>query len=110
MKKPLQLPPPSKKIPQDAARAVKCVDSLKTQAVTAKTLNDLLGLPGMRITRFAVEEENKEQYLHLFCEHEHGVAICPHCLQVMNQVHEEKKRCVRHLGNEDVGAFSSTAL
>ncbi len=97
MKKPPQLPAPSKKIPRDAARAVKRVDSLTTQEVTAKTLSSLLGLPGMRVTRFAVEEENKEQYLHLFCEHEHDVAICPRCLEVMNEVHEEKERCVRHL-------------
>ena len=97
MKKPLQLPPPSRKIPKDAARAVKRVDSLKTQAVTAKTLSELLGLPGMRVTRFAIEEENEEQYLHLFCEHDRDVAICPRCLKATNQVHEEKERCVRHL-------------
>lgn len=97
MKKPLQLPPPSRKIPKDAARAVKRVDSLKTQAVTAKTLSELLGLPGMRVTRFAIEEENEEQYLHLFCEHDRDVAICPRCSKATNQVHEEKERCVRHL-------------
>ena len=98
MKKPLQLPaPPSKKIPKDAARAVKRVDSLTTQAVTAKTLSDLLGLPGMRFTRFAIEEENEEQYLHLFCEHEHDVAMCPRCLKATTRVHEEEDRCVRHL-------------
>jgi transposase len=97
MKKPLQLPPPSRKIPKDAARAVKRVDSLKTQAVTAKTLSELLGLPGMRVTRFAIEEENEEQYLHLFCEHDHDVAICPRCLKATNEIHEKKERCVRHL-------------
>lgn len=97
MKKPPQLPPPSRKIPKDAARAVKRVDSLKTQAVTAKTLSELLGLPGMRVTQFAIEEENEEQYLHLFCEHDHEVAICPRCLKATNKVHEKKDRCVRHL-------------
>jgi transposase len=91
------LPPRSCKIPRDAARAVKRVDSLKTQAVTAATLSDLLGLPGMRVTRFAIEEENGEQYLHLFCEHENDVAICPRCLKATHQPHEEKERCVRHL-------------
>jgi transposase len=97
MKKPPRLPPPSKKIAKDAAQAVKRVDSLTTQAVTAKTLSELLGLPGMRVTRFAVEEENKEQHLHLFCEHEHDVAICPCCMTATTEVHEEKERCVRHL-------------
>jgi len=65
--------------------------------VTAKTLSELLGLPGMRVIRFAIEEENKEQYLHLFCEHDNNVAICPRCLQATTQVHEVKERCVRHL-------------
>jgi transposase len=97
VKKLPHLPPPSKKIPRDPARAVNRVDDLKTKAVTAKTLSDLLGLPGMRVVRFAIEEENQEQHLHLFCEHEYDVAICPHCLQTTTQVHEQKKRCVRHL-------------
>ncbi|MDY6875224.1 MAG: transposase family protein [Chloroflexota bacterium] len=76
---------------------MKRVDSLTTQAVTAKTLSDLLELPGMRVTRFAIEEENKEQYLHLFCEHEHDVGMCPRCLKATTRVHEEEDRCVRHL-------------
>ena len=97
MKMPPQLPPPRKKIAKDAAQAVKRVDSLTTQAVTAKTLSELLGLPGMRVTRFAVEEENKEQCLHLFCEHEHDVAICPRCMTATTEIHEQKDRCVRHL-------------
>jgi transposase len=97
MKECPQLPPPAKKIAKDAAQAVKRVNSLTTQAVTAKTLSELLGLPGMRVTRFAMEEESKEQYLHLFCEHEHDVAICPRCLKATIEVHEEKERCVRHL-------------
>jgi len=46
MKMDPQLPPPRKKIAKDAAQAMKRVDSLTTQAVTAKTLSDLLGLPG----------------------------------------------------------------
>lgn len=91
------LPPPSKKIARDAARAVKRVDRLTTQAVTAKTLSDLLGLPEMRVTRFAVEEEDQEQYLHLFCEHKHDVGICPRCLKATTEIHEKKDRCVRHL-------------
>jgi len=96
MKK-IYLPLPSKKIPKDAARAVNRVDSLTTQAVTAETLSALLGLPGMVVTRFAIEEENKEQYLHLFCEHEQKMSICPDCLKVTTAVHEKENRCVRHL-------------
>jgi len=51
----------------------------------------------MIVTRFAIEEENKEQYLHLFCEHEYDVAICPRCLKTTTAVHENDERCVRHL-------------
>lgn len=97
MKKPPLLPPPSRKMAKDAAQAVKRVDSLTTQAVTARTLSELLGLPGMRVIRFAVEKEKSEQYLHLFCEHEHGVAMCPRCLNATTAIHEQKERCVRHL-------------
>jgi len=74
---------------------VKRVDSLTTQAVTAETLSELLDLPGMRVPRFAIEEEEGEQYLHLFCEHD--VAMCPRCMQVTSEIHEQKDRCVRHL-------------
>ena len=97
MKKLPHLPRPPKKIPKDAARAVNRVDSLATQAVTATTLSDLLGLPGMIVTRFAIEEENQERSLHLFCEHEYEVTICPRCLKATSQIHERENRCVRHL-------------
>jgi transposase len=92
-----QLPAPRKKRAKDAAQAVKRVDSLRLQAVTSETLSELLGLPGMRVSRFAVEEEGEEKYLHLFCEHEHEVAICPRCMQAATGGHEQKERCVRHL-------------
>ena len=52
-------------------------------------------LIGRKLT--AIEKENKEQYLHLFCEHEHDVAICPRCLKATTEIHEEKDRGVRHL-------------
>jgi transposase len=97
MKIPPQLPPPRKKRAKDAAQAVKRVDSLTLQAVTSETLSELLGLPGMRVSRFALEEEGEEQYLHLFCEHEHDVAICPRCMQVASGSHDQEDRCVRHL-------------
>ena len=97
MKKLPHLPKPPKKTPRDAARAVKRVDTLTVQSVTATTLSDLLGLPGMIVTRFAIEEENKEQTLHLFCDHEREVAICPRCLTATSRIYEKKDRCVRHL-------------
>lgn len=98
MKKALpQLPAPRRKISKDAARAVKRTGELALQNVTAETLNELLDLPGMRITHFAIEVEDEQQYLHLFCEHQHQVALCAECQQLSDKVHESTARCVRHL-------------
>jgi transposase len=92
-----QLPAPKKKLPKDAARAVKRTDNLNLQEVTAETLSDLLDLPDMRVIRYAIEEENQERFLHVFCEHAQAVALCPRCLTASNDVHDVKERCVRHL-------------
>ena len=93
----LLLSPPPEAVVKDAARAVKRVGSLNIQVVTAETLSNLLGLPGMKVMRFAIERQGEEKYLHLFCEHEHDVAICPRCLEVMAGGYDHKDRCVRHL-------------
>lgn len=92
-----QLPVLRKKIPTDAARAVKRQGALVLRSVTAETLNALLDLPGMRITHFALETEGPTPCLHLFCEHRHPIAICPECLKATDKIHEIKDRCVRHL-------------
>ena len=76
---------------------VKRVDNLKTQDVTAETLTELLGLPGVQVLRIGFEEENEKKYLHLFCEHEHDVALCPRCMKATSAIHEQTERCVRHL-------------
>ena len=93
----LLLSPPIQVVVKDAARAVKRVDSLAVQMVTEETLSELLGLSGMSVARFAMEQQGKQQYLHLFCEHEHDVALCPHCGNVMASGYDVKDRCVRHL-------------
>ena len=72
----LLLDAPKKRIVNDAARAKDRVVDLDIKAVTPETLTELLGLPGMRVERFAVEEQEGQEYLHLFCEHCHEVAIC----------------------------------
>lgn len=92
-----QLPAPRKKLPKDAARAVRRTDSLHLQEVTEDTLSELLGLPGMRVIRYAIEEENQERFLHVFCEHAQEVAVCPRCFTATDELHEVKARCVRHL-------------
>ncbi len=99
---PMLLSPPPERVVKDAARAVKRVDSLNIQMVTVETLSNLLNLPGMRVTRFAIEQQGEEEYLHLFCEHEHDVALCPRCLEVMTGGYDHKDRCVRHLDMWDM--------
>jgi transposase len=93
----LLLSPPTGAVVKDAARAVKRLDSLTIQAVTAETLNELLGLPGMNVTRFAIEQQGEGRYLHLFCEHQHDVAVCPRCGKATAGGYDHKDRCVRHL-------------
>ena len=67
------------------------------EGVTAGTLSTLLGLPGMVVTEYALEQQGVREVLHIFCEHAHEVAVCPQCGQVTDAVHERKARCIRHL-------------
>lgn len=96
MKTPLLLSAP-KPNRRDAARAVKQGANLVIEQVSIGTLSTLLGLPGMIVTGYAREKQNEQEFLHIFCEHEHDVAICPHCNEVTQAVHERTERCVRHL-------------
>ena len=96
MNTPLLLSAPVRVI-RDAARATKRKAGLMLERVTAGTLSTLLGLPGMVVTEYALEQQGEREVLHIFCEHAHEVAICPHCGQVTDTVHERKERCIRHL-------------
>lgn len=97
MNPPLLLSAPSRVI-RDAARAVKRKVGLMIERVTAGTLSALLGLPGMVVTEYALEPRAGErEVLHLFCQHEHDVAVCPLCEQVSSAVHDSTERCIRHL-------------
>jgi transposase len=85
------------KIEKDAARAVKRVDNLPIKEVASESLTQLLSLPCMQVTHFAIETKDDEKYLHLFCQHEHDIAICPRCNNVTSSSYDYKDRCVRHL-------------
>ncbi len=66
--------------------------------VTAGTLSELLGLPGMVVTEYGIEkQEDGQEILHIFCHHAHEVAQCPGCGQVSQGLHEETERSIRHL-------------
>jgi transposase len=97
MKTPL-LPVSPIKVIRDAARAAKRTAGLMVKRVTAGTLSELLGLPGMVVTEYALgRQEDGQEILHIFCRHEYEVAQCPRCGQVSQDLHEEAGRSIRHL-------------
>ena len=85
------------RIVRDAAQAVKRVAGLVLQQVTAGTLTQLLGLPGLVVTEYALEKQSNGDVLHLFCQHEHEVALCSRCGELSVAGHDTEERCVRHL-------------
>jgi transposase len=96
MNTPLLLSGPTKII-RDAARAAKRTVGLAMERVTVGTLSTLLGLPGMVVTEYALEKQGEREVLHIFCDHEQEVGICPRCGRASTAVHEREERCIRHL-------------
>lgn len=82
---------------KDAAKSVKRVCEQEFTKVKDSVLTELLGISCLVVTMFALRKEDGEEVLHLMCAHRHEVAICPKCGTMTISVHEEKKRCVRHL-------------
>jgi transposase len=81
----------------DPARAVNRIDTLEIKRITPETLTELLGIDGMLVTSFAVELQGDNEYVHLFCEYKHKIAICPCCGKIATNIHETKPRSLRHL-------------
>jgi len=94
---PFPLPLPAPKPDKDAAKAAKRIHQDFFQPVTAQTLTGLLGFPGIEVTHFFIEEQDGIQYLHLNCDHQHDVAMCPRCQQPAHSGYDHKERSVRHL-------------
>lgn len=89
--------PAPQTIVKDASRAVQRISGLQIQPVNMDTLSKLLGLPGLVVQQFALEQLGDEKAVHLFCEHAHTFAICPRCQLVITDLYDVKERCVRHL-------------
>ena len=51
----------------------------------------------MVITEYAIEKDGVHEVLHVFCEHEHEVGMCPRCGEISETIHEQEDRCIRHL-------------
>jgi transposase len=93
---------PAPKIAKDASRASKRISPEFFQPTTPADLSTLLGLPGITVTHFYIEEQDNTKYLHISCEHQHDVALCPHCQQPTDSGYDYKKRSVRHLDMLDM--------
>ena len=82
---------------KDAAKSVKRVCEQEFKKVKDSVLTELLGISCLAVTMFALRKEDDRDVLHLMCAHRNDVAICPRCGAFTDSLHEEKKRCVRHL-------------
>jgi transposase len=92
---PLALPAP--KIAKDAAKASKRIGPELFEPIDRQTMSQLLDLPNLEVKQFYMEEQDGKVYLHLECQHQHDVAICPRCQQAAGSGYDHKKRSVRHL-------------
>ena len=81
----------------DPARALRRIQKLTMNKITAETLNELLGIPNLVVTEYAFEQQGDVAIVHIICEHRHEVAVCPDCGEVSTTLHESEMRCVRHL-------------
>jgi len=88
---------PQPKIAKDAAKASKRIHQEHFEPIERQTLTKLLDLPNMEVSHFYIEQQAGEQYLHLVCDHQQDVAICPRCQQAASRGYDQKKRSVRHL-------------
>lgn len=82
---------------RDAARAVKRTRYQAIHEVSETILTRLLSLPHFRVYGYALESDPVQEILHLYCELELEVAVCPCCKLVTTAIKERTKRCVRDL-------------
>ena len=81
----------------DPARALRRMQGLTMNKVTAETLSELLSIPELIVIEYGFEQLDNEMIVHIICEHRHKVAMCPRCGEVSAALHESEMRCVRHL-------------
>lgn len=90
---------------KDAARSVRRIcDELFIKAEDS-FFTQLLGISSLVVTMYALRKEGEHEVLHLQCAHRDEVAVCPRCGMLSTSVHEEKRRCVRHLDVWDKRTF-----
>ena len=82
---------------KDAARSVKRICEEMFTEVHDSVLTELLGIAALKVNMYSLRFEGEEEVLHLRCSHRNDIAVCSCCGTASEAVHEEKKRCVRHL-------------
>ena len=82
---------------KDAARSVKRICKAEFKKANDTVLTELLGISVLIVTMYMVRREDNHEVLHLYCIHQNDVAMCSKCGAVCKDIHDEKKRCVRHL-------------
>jgi len=82
---------------KDAARSAKRIAMDFFKKVEDDVFTTLLGFPALIVSMYALRKEGGEEVLHLWCNHQEDVAMCPRCGDFCTDIHEEEKRCVRHL-------------
>lgn len=82
---------------KDAAKAVKRISLEEFKKVADNTLTELLNIPTMVVTMYAIRREGEHDVLHLWCAHREDVALCTKCGSLSDKIHQEEHRCIRHL-------------
>ncbi len=82
---------------KDAARSVKRICQEEFKQVKDNSLTELSGISSLIVTMYTLRREGAQYVLHVMCKHLNNIAICPKCGAMTITVHEEKRRCIRHL-------------
>ena len=82
---------------KDASKAVKRICFEDFNEAKDDVFTQLLGIPTLIVTMYAMRFEGNHEVLHLMCAHREEVAICTRCGTVSTTIHEEEPRCIRHL-------------
>jgi transposase len=82
---------------KDAAGSVKRICLEEFKKVKDDSLTELLGITSLIVTMYTLRREGTYNVFHVWCTHLNNVAICPKCGAITLTIHDEKKRCIRHL-------------
>lgn len=82
---------------KDAAKAISRICKSEFKSVVDDTLTELLGIPTLVVTMYALRMEGVHEVLHLWCAHSEEIAVCTHCGSISTTVHQQSGRCIRHL-------------